>query len=114
MRSEALDDISRMLEDGSLPPGGAAQLVAALHERLFDSNWSVIEKCLLLIRTLVSECDDDVRCTALRLFVECRDVPIRFPPFGVVWHESATSEPLKYHVASEARFSGAKLANQGK
>lgn len=62
MRSEALDHLNTMLQDADwqLPASEAPLLVGALRERLLDSNWSVTQKCLLLIGELVQEVDQQL------------------------------------------------------
>ena len=43
LRTEALDSITVILQDSDwqLPPGSEAELIHALRERLFDTNWYV-------------------------------------------------------------------------
>ena len=62
LRSEALDQITLLLQeaDWRLVGVGAPELVEALRARLSDSNWSVSQKCLLLIGDLVSDADEEV------------------------------------------------------
>ena len=69
-RAEALDGIQQLLAElGGLPAGGGSQLGEALRERLFDSSWSVIEKSLLLIRTLVSDVHEEVDALVFSLLL---------------------------------------------
>ena len=62
LRTEAIDRLTALLEqsDWTLPEGRGTEIAAALRDRLSDNNWSVTQRCLLLVGDLVAELDPEV------------------------------------------------------
>lgn len=60
LRCEAIDKLTELLQknDWRLPDGRGEDLISRLRDRLSDSNWSVTQRCLLLVGDLVAELED--------------------------------------------------------
>ena len=63
-----LDRVAALLQQSewAFPDGRGEELAAALRDCLCDSNWSVTQRCLLIISDLVAELHPEVRASTPR------------------------------------------------